>query len=72
MTEGFRCFAYDICNNLHNARGGCEHLASISYDKTALSAQQQFDELSHQLVSMQACLISIVLLLSEIERKESP
>ena len=72
MSDGFKCPAYGICDYLHNARGGCEHLASISSKKTTPTTQQQLDELRTQLVSMQACLISIVSLLSQIERKENP
>lgn len=71
MASGFKCLAYDICNRFRNARGGCENLVSISSEKTTPSTQEQLDEFSQRLVSMQACLISIVLLLSEIERKEN-
>lgn len=69
-TTGFRCKAYPICDRLGNARGGCAELTSSLALKQKLTTQQQFRELEMQLTSIQACLNSIVLLLSDLYQKD--
>ncbi len=60
---GFQCRAYSTCDNLGNARGGCQHLVDIPYDRAKLTTKQHLEEIETRLASMQACLISIVSLL---------
>ncbi len=63
--QGFECKAYGICHTMGNDRGACQTLPNISHDD--IPPEQRIEEISHQLANMQACLASIVLLLSEKE-----
>ena len=60
------CPAYQVCHKLDNARGSCTNLTSqVAYrDNESLEANR-LTEISLRLIGIQACLASIVLLLSE-------
>lgn len=64
MVDGFKCMAYGVCDSLGNARGGCGHIATPKLDRETWSIEKRVDDISIQLVLIQACLASIVRLLS--------
>jgi len=66
---GFVCKAHNICLNMGNDRGACRTLPNIGIGEVSL--EQRVENISYQLANMQACLASIVLLLSQANQKET-
>jgi len=65
MNKGFECNAYRICHRLGTGRVGCTALTSpfpLSKDETPV--EYQLKDIRQQLILIQACLSSIVLLLN--------
>jgi hypothetical protein len=68
-VRGFECKAYNICRSMGNDRGTCQTIPNTSLDD--ISLEERVNDISGQLANMQACLSSIVLLLSEANQKET-
>ena len=63
-SKGFECKAYRVCSRMGTARGGCTTLTKHSpylLDDTPM--ESEIKDIRQQLILIEACLSSIVLLL---------
>jgi hypothetical protein len=62
--KGFECRAYQICSRMGTAKGGCRILTKHSpYIPEDTPMESEIKDIRQQLILIEACLSSIVLLL---------
>jgi hypothetical protein len=63
-SKGFECRAYHYCTRMGTARGGCATLTKHSpYLPNDTPMESEIKDIRQQLILIEACLSSIVLLL---------